>query len=157
MKIREYCEEDYPRILDIYRESKLDELRFERDKFELLPLDKDEKRLKQLEESNIYVYDNGSIEGYGAVYGSEIRALFVCRRARGSGVGKSLLELLLSKVIGTANLFVAKTNLPAKKLYESYGFRVTNEFQTEYNGISVYANEMVRPEIPSSIVALLRR
>jgi putative acetyltransferase len=42
------------------------------------------------------------------------------------------------------NLFVAKTNVPAKELYKRYGFEVSDEFLTEYNGEPVYANKMVR-------------
>ena len=95
-------------------------------------------------ESEIYVYDNGGVLGYGAIFESEIRALFVCPSARGKGIGKGMLEFLLSEIKGKANLFVAKTNVPAIELYKAYGFEVSKEFLTEYNGESVYANEMVR-------------
>ena len=143
MNIRSFIDDDFPALLDIYANSKLDELRFEENEFELLPLDNDEIRLAELKESDIYVYEDGGVIGYGALFGSEIRALFVCPRARGKGIGKSLLEFMLLKVTGTVNLYVAKSNTPAKQLYRSYGFKVTNEFQTTYNGISVFANEMV--------------
>jgi len=133
--------------LDIYAQSKLDELRFEKMEFELLPLENDENRLTQLKESDIYVYEDEGVIGYGALFGSEIRALFVCPSARGKGIGKSLLEFLLLKVTGTANLYVAKTNIPAKQLYKNYGFKVTDEFETNYNGIPVFANKMVRAGI----------
>jgi len=144
MKIREFNDTDYLSILEIYSSSKLDELRFEKRKFDLLPLDNDERRLSALKESKIYVYDDGQISGYGAIFETEIRALFVHPRARGKGIGKEILEFLLSQIDGKANLFVAKTNTPAKELYMAYGFEVSNEFLTEYNGESVIANEMVR-------------
>ncbi|MGC0119616.1 N-acetyltransferase family protein [Pseudoalteromonas piscicida] len=144
MNIRELTEEDYPRIFEIYSKSKLDELRFEKKTFKLLPLENDEKRLSALMESKIYVFDDGNILGFGAIFGSEIRALFVCPSARGNGIGRKILEFLLSQICGKANLFVAKTNEPAKELYKAYGFEVSDEFLTEYNGESVYANEMVR-------------
>ncbi|CAM3624435.1 GNAT family N-acetyltransferase [Pseudoalteromonas maricaloris] len=144
MNIRELTEEDYPRIFEIYSKSKLDELRFEKKTFKLLPLEDDEKRLSALKESKIYVFDDGNILGFGAIFGSEIRALFVCPSARGNGIGRKILEFLLSQICGKANLFVAKTNEPAKELYKAYGFEVSDEFLTEYNGESVYANEMVR-------------
>jgi putative acetyltransferase len=144
MKIRAFSEEDYPRILEIYSRSKLDELRFEKQTFQFLPLEDDEKRLSALKESTIYVFDDGEILGYGAVFESEIRALFVCPSARGQGIGKQMLEFLLSQINGNANLFVAESNAPAKALYEAYGFKVSDQFLTEYNGQPVYANEMVR-------------
>lgn len=155
MTIRPFCENDYPTILAIYASSKLDELRYEDRVFEFLPLEDDEKRLAELLESDIYVYEDEGIVGFGAVFRSEIRALFVCPKARGKGVGKRLFELLLSKVAGLASLYVAKSNGPAKQLYFSYGFTVVNEFQTEYNGVSVYANEMVRAETNDCQVSLL--
>jgi len=49
MKISAFSEKDYPRVLDIYGNSKLDELRFEND----------EKRLSALKESDIYIYHQG--------------------------------------------------------------------------------------------------
>jgi putative acetyltransferase len=142
--IRPYRESDCPAILETYATSKLDELRFEDIKFDLLPLQDDDKRLTELMASDIYVFDDGVVVGYGALYGSEIRALFVCPKARGKGVGKRLFEFLLSKTIGSANLYVAKSNAPAKQLYANFGFKVVNEFQAKYNGVSVFANEMVR-------------
>lgn len=144
MTIRKFKESDLPAIYDIYAQSKLDELSFEEREFKLLPLEDDTKRLPQFEESEIFVYDKDGIGGYAALYNSEIRALFVHPTSRGKGIGKLLLEFMLSKIKGKANLFVAKTNHPAKKLYEAYGFEVINEFETEYNGVPVYANEMVR-------------
>lgn len=143
MTIRRFTEDDYPAILDIYSKSKLDELRFEKSEFELLPLENDEKRLTQIRESDIYLYDEAGVIAYGALFGSEIRALFVHPNHRGKGVGKSLLEFLLSKVTGSAHLYVAKTNKPAKTFYTNYGFRVVDEFQTTYNGKPVFANKML--------------
>jgi putative acetyltransferase len=143
MNIRAFNEKDYPRVFEIYSNSKLDELRFEKKKFELLPIENDEKRFSALNESEVYVYDDGEVLGYGAIFEAEIRALFVCSSARGKGVGKEILEFLLSQINDRANLFVAKTNVPAKELYKRYGFTVSDEFITEYNGEPVYANEMV--------------
>lgn len=147
MHIREYNEKDFPSVLQIYAKSKLDELRFEQRAFKLLPLENDEKRLSALKESKIYVFDNGEILGYGAIFESEIRALFVCPSARGKGIGKQIFEFLLSQINGKASLFVAKTNEPAKELYKAYGFKVSTEFLTDYNGEPVYANEMIRNNV----------
>lgn len=144
MNIREFSDKDYPRVLEIYAHSKLDELRFEKEIFTLLPLEEDEERLASLKESEIYVYDDGQVLGYGAIFESEIRALFVCPTARGKGIARAILEFLLSQLGDKANLYVAKTNIPAKKLYESYGFTVCDEFLTNYNGKPVFANKMVR-------------
>lgn len=148
MNIRTFQDSDVDAITEIYSLSKLDELRYEDDGFELLPLEKDEKRLRELMESRIFVYDEGIILGYGAVFENEIRALFVHPLSRGRGIGKSLLEYLISQAgsqTGTsATLYVAKNNAPAKAMYQKYGFTVTKEFEAFYNGKPVLANEMVR-------------
>ncbi|WP_444924923.1 GNAT family N-acetyltransferase [Microbulbifer sp. DLAB2-AF] len=141
--IRTFIATDFPRILEIYTLSKLDELRFEAVEFEFLPLEKDAKRLSALRESDIYVYEDETILGYGAMFQQEIRALFVCPSARGEGVGKLMLEFLLAKVSGQAKLFVAKSNWPAIKFYQKFGFETTKEFIAEYNGTPVQAIEMV--------------
>lgn len=144
MNIRKYNKNDYDAILDIYAASKLDELLFEEDMFELLPLEKDATRLSKLMESEIYIYEDSGVIGYGANCGSEIRALFVHPKGRKKGIGKCLLEFLLSKIPGEATLYVAKSNEPAKKLYKKFGFEVVEEFETSYNGIPVFANKMKR-------------
>ena len=143
MTIRPFQPGDFEAIADIYSLSKLDELRFEDEQFEFLPLERDHKRLSGLMESQIFVCELGGVIGYGAVCGKEIRALFVHPQARWKGVGSSLLAHLLAKVELPARLYVAKSNAPAKILYQRYGFAVTREFQTDYNGKPVSANEMV--------------
>lgn len=143
MNIRVFQDRDYLDIVAIYNKSKMDELCLEVKAFILLPLEKDNKRLADLKESDIYVYDDGDIRGFGALFENEIRALFVKPDSRGNRIGKSLLEYLLSQTNRPVNLFLVKTNKPAKQLYKSYGFEVVREFQTTYNGVSVCVNEMV--------------
>ncbi len=145
MSIRQFLENDFPAIKDIYARSKLDELRFENQTFQLLPLERDARRLAELRESDIFVYEVDSrVVAYGALFKSEVRALFVHPDVRGLGIGRSLLEFLLSKIVRSANLYVAKNNAPAKKFYRAYGFFDVEEFETSYNGVSVYANKMVQ-------------
>jgi len=144
MSIRRYTESDYPFVLDIYARSKLDELRFEGRKFELIPLDRDSARLALFKESDIIVYEDGGIIGFGASYGNEVRSLFVHPIARGKGVGRILLEYMLSKMMGPVTLNVAKSNISAKNLYAKYGFKVVDEFEATYNDVKVLANTMIR-------------
>ncbi|HBG21049.1 MAG TPA: N-acetyltransferase [Desulfobulbaceae bacterium] len=145
MKIRTYHTSDYQAVLAIYAASKLDELRCEEARFELLPLEHDPKRLGQLLESEIYICEEDGIVGYCAKHGAEIRALFVHPESRGKGFGRCLLEFLLARIPGPANLYVARSNSPAKNLYMQYGFEVVEEFEISYNGTPVIANTMIRP------------
>ncbi len=152
MKIRAYTQGDLPAIFDIYNRSKLEELKFEKNIFILLPLEKDKVRLSALMESKIFVYQKqDQIYGYGAFYGNEIRALFVHPECRRKGVGKTLIEFLLSNIRGEVCLYVASTNEPAKRLYEKYGFSVIDTFKTTYNQVPVIAQKMVCKISPQSI------
>jgi len=142
MSIRKYSQCDYNQLLEIYSSSKLDELKYENTIFELLPLDKDEIRLAQILESEIYMYSTKFAVGFCAYSGTEIRALFVHPDYRGKGIGVSLLEFMLSNIIGAATLYVAASNYPAIKLYQKYGFKKVSEFKTTYNKQYVVANKM---------------
>lgn len=144
MSIRVYLQDDLPAIFDIYRCSKLDELKFEYNTFTLLPLEYDQVRLNGLMESDIYVYqEHNCISCYGAVCGNEIRALFVHPDFRGKGIGRRMLEFLLSTIQGQPCLYVSSSNEPAKRLYQMYGFSVTDTFETTYNHEPVIAQKMV--------------
>jgi putative acetyltransferase len=141
-KIRSFIAEDQKDVLEIYALSKLDELQNEKERFELLPLEKDSKRFNKLMESDVYVYDDQIIKGYCAFLKNEITALFVHPLYRKTGIGISMLEFMLSYLGTNAILYVAKSNVHAKTLYQKYGFEIVDEFQTDYNGISVLANKM---------------
>lgn len=143
MSIRRIQKSDYPAIFNIYENAKLDELRFEENHYVFLPLVEDERRFRELKESEIYVYDDGNVIAYGAIFAKHIRAIYVHSDFRGRGIGTTFLEFFISKINGKISLDIAKHNLPAKKLYEKYGFEVVNEFTTSYNGIDAIANKMV--------------
>jgi len=144
MSIRKYSTRDYSGLLNVYSNSKLDELKYETAKFELLPLEKDQRRLSQICQSKIYVYGRQEVTAFCAYHGSEIRALFVHPKARGQGIGIKLLEFMLFNITGTASLYVAASNYPAIRLYKKHGFEIISEFKTTYNETAVVANKMAR-------------
>ena len=143
MGIRRFLHTDYPAVSQIYADSKLDELRFEKHDYKFVPLDKDEKRFAEFNESDVYVYEEKEVVGYCANYYSEIRAIYVHSKNRGKGLGTMMLEFLLSKLDGEISLNVARSNYPAQELYKKYGFEVVNEFTTSYNGVEAVANKMI--------------
>lgn len=140
--IRPYRRCDHSSILEIYAASKMDELKNEKQNFEFLPLMQDKIRSEKLFESKIFVFEDKAVVGYCAFFENEIRAIYVEPSRRGEGIGKQMLEFLLISIKGKPYLFVAKTNIEAKQLYQKYGFRVVDEFQTKYNNVEVLANKM---------------
>lgn len=143
LTIRAFQASDFEAIKGIYANSKLDELRFESAHFELVPLDQDPKRFKEFDESQVFVYElDKVVVAYGAVFESHIRAIFVDRAHRRLGIGRDILRYLITTIDGNVSLNVAKSNTPAKLLYQQYGFKVVDEFTASYNGIQAVANTM---------------
>lgn len=142
--IRAFEDQDFESIEEIYSLAKLDEFLFEHGKFVLIPLRQDEERLRELMGSTIFVYDDKVVRGYGAVYGNEISTLLVHPSFRRQGIGSQLLHHMITWIGSPATLCVAKSNVTAKALYQQYGFRVVEEFETCYNGKPVLANRMVQ-------------
>ncbi len=142
--IRPFEPGDFNAIEAIYAHSKLDELRFEQAQLELVPLKQDEQRFRDLMAAHIVVSAQPDVQGFGAVFGSEIRAIFVHPSYRGKGVGKALLQHLISIAGKPARLSVAKSNVPAVELYRRHGFVTVREFEAYYNGVPVQAIEMER-------------
>ncbi len=140
--VRTFQPSDLAQVCAIYAASKMDELINETRQYQFLPLVDDQRRYPQLMESDIFVYDDDEVKGYGAVCGSEIRALYVSPEHRAQGVGRRLLEHMLVKSGEGASLYIAKNNHAARRLYQSYGFVITSEFETDYNGVAVTACKM---------------
>jgi putative acetyltransferase len=143
LAIRRFEEPDLDAILSIYADAKLDELRFEKKHYTFIPLNQDRRRFYELMESDIYVDQREIILAYGALYQSQIRAIYVHSTARRMGAGRAMLEYLLSKTTADVTLNVAKSNAPAKALYRQYGFEVVREFTADYAGIDTVAEKMV--------------
>ncbi len=122
----------------------MDELKNEKHKFEFLPLMQDKVRSEKLFESKIFVFEDKSIVGYCAFFDHEIRAIYVKPSRRNEGIGKRMLEFLFSSINGNSYLFVAKSNIQAKQLYQKHSFKIVDEFETKYNGVKVLANKMER-------------
>jgi ribosomal protein S18 acetylase RimI-like enzyme len=141
-KIRPYEDRDEMAVLNIYASSKMDELIHEAEKFEFMPLPHDQDRYEKLFESKIFVYDDNGVIGYCAYFENEIRALYVQPSFRGRGIDEDMLDFMLRAIAGTPVLFVAKSNVHAKKLYSKYGFAIVDEFEVQYNGKGVLANKM---------------
>lgn len=140
--IREYKHGDFRRVSEIYDLTKLDELRFEPRKFQLIPLSEDAKRLDLFEKSTLIVFETDSILGFGGALGNYISFLFVAPGSRGRGIGRLLAEHLLKRMEGAVELDVVKSNAPANTLYLGLGFTLAKVHEVAYNGIPVMVNKL---------------
>ena len=141
--IREYKESDFSAIENIYNLSKADEFSGEDFKIVPTPLGEDKIMLEQFYSSKIYIYETAGIAGFIGVRENFISWLFVHPRCRGRGIGKKLVSFMLSALSGEVSLTVARSNLIAKKLYESLGFRVQRELTSSYQENSLVVCRMV--------------
>ncbi|MGN1098465.1 MAG: ribosomal protein S18-alanine N-acetyltransferase [Clostridia bacterium] len=82
------------------------------------------------------VSDNDGVDGfiiYSLIAGeAEVFDLAVAAESRGRGIGKALMEEMLSQA-DAAFLEVRKDNAPAIGLYERCGFKVTGERKKYYS------------------------
>lgn len=71
-----------------------------------------------------FVFDDGVVKGFIRVNGEEIEKLFVEPIFQGQGIGGALLEHAI-QLTGAKWLLVLEKNEGARRLYERYGFRMT--------------------------------
>ena len=76
-----------------------------------------------------YVYEeDGVVKGFVRVNGKEIEKLFVETAFQGMGIGGALLEHVIQNTIANS-LLVLEKNKGAVRLYERYGFHMTEQRQ----------------------------
>lgn len=74
------------------------------------------------------------LAGYIAMSGRHIDQLFVDPSAQGQGVGRALLAAALGRGLRPLTLDVFEKNRPARRLYESRGFREAGRWFNEQDG-----------------------
>jgi putative acetyltransferase len=136
MAVREYTESDFRAVCSIYLEAKRDELQFESGEHEIVPLSEDAAILAAFRESAVLVFEEKEVFGFAALFGNQLRAMFVRRDARGKGVGQALLEAARSENPELV-LNVAKSNVGAMRFYARNGFVATGEDGRTYGDIAV--------------------
>jgi len=136
MAVREFTESDFPAVCSIYLEAKHDELQFESSVFYIVPLSEDAVILAAFKESAVLVFEEKEVLGFAALYGNQLRAMFVRRDVRGKGVGQALLDAAHSKSAELV-LNVAKSNVAARRFYASNGFLVAGEIDRMYGETAV--------------------
>lgn len=151
INIREYKEDDWGKVLEIFNEGKRYELKGSVDVQEIIPLNKDNVLLKSFYESTIIVAENDNdILGFAGYNEELVSFLFVDSKYYKKKIGSTLLENILSKTGKKAWLLVAKTNISAQKLYKKYKFQIVESFIGNYNGNKVEVLRLaINPELKS--------
>ena len=142
MLIRKYIEADLSRLASIYDASRPDEFYAEEGGFKFIPWAEDEYIMSILGESEIYVYEEGTIFGFCGFTENHIHWLFVDPVNRGHGVGSKLLSYVLSKLNSCATLTVWESNERAKTLYKKHGFYVSRKFSVSFQEREMSVNTM---------------
>lgn len=137
MSVRSYSDCDFPSVCRIYAQAKEDELRFEGGVCDIIPLPEDPGILAAFRQSTVLVFEDREVLGFAALYENQLRALFVCRGARGKGVGQALLDAALAQSTDALMLCVAKSNADALGLYQRNGFVAIGEADRTYHGMAV--------------------
>ena len=137
MTVRHFIEVDFQAVCHVYNDAKRDELQYECNDFEVTPLEQDSVILAAFRESEVLVFDDREVQGFAAFYGSQLRALFVRRDARGNGVGQALLNAVLATGRKEILLNVARSNAAARRFYGRNGFTDVGESVRTYKGIDI--------------------
>ena len=95
--------------------------------------------------AEVTVYEEaGSLQGFIGVSGTYIAGLFVCRQARGQGVGKRLLDAVKAEK-SSLTLHVYEKNERAVRFYRREGFTVRTAEREESTGEPEFCMEWARP------------
>ncbi|ADY57014.1 GCN5-related N-acetyltransferase [Syntrophobotulus glycolicus DSM 8271] len=144
MVIRAYTEKDWEEVCHVFDRAKPDEMRGSCDLKAIRPLKADKELIRSFHESKIFVAEeDGRVVGFAGYHNTLISWLFVAPQYYRQGIGRRLLNWILTDVGETAYLNVAKYNEPAKRLYYSEGFKVVEEFTGQYNGYEAHALKLV--------------
>lgn len=124
----------------------------------------EEKWRKQLEQSQkkdgaffLFAFDEGKIIGMNGLYWvkkpvtkhiAEIFGVFVNPNYRGQDIGKKLMEEIISEIkknpqFTKIKLGVNAENIPALKLYESFGLKVVGKLEKELKFGDRYCDELL--------------
>jgi ribosomal protein S18 acetylase RimI-like enzyme len=149
MLIRDYQKEDWAAICDIFIRAKPDELKGSCSPEAVIPLAQDERFLNLFHHSVLYVAElDQQVVGYAGYQGSLVSFLFVDPQYYQRGIAMKLLKKVISQIGATAWLNVAKNNLPARELYQKFGFKIAEEFVGQYNGHDVTVLRLaLKPEL----------
>jgi ribosomal protein S18 acetylase RimI-like enzyme len=143
--IREYQEPDWSEVCRVFDLSKPYELATAGLGESFVPLRDDSKRIAAFAKSAVFVWvENGKLRGFVGYDGSYISWFFVDPTAFRKGIARALLRHMLSRMEEEPWLWAMKNNRAAVSLYESEGFKIVEERQTQNEGMPCMAVKLQR-------------
>jgi ribosomal protein S18 acetylase RimI-like enzyme len=143
MKTREFVENDWGVICDIWNRAKQDEFNGTCDRQAIILLQDDPAMIDLFITSNIIIgEDNGKIVGFAGHKNSLITWLFVDPYYYRKGYGSLLLDKVVNMLKDDVLLNVGAGNKPALALYRKFGFEEVERFEGKHNGYTMQAVRM---------------
>lgn len=145
MSIREYSDDDFKAVQDIYLLCKPEEFSNEKVHVDIIPLAEDRKRLDEFNLSTVFVSEKDSVVGFVTVLNNQIGWLYVHPEFRKQNIGKQLLSFVLDFLKNqTVTLNTTKSNFPALLLYKKFRFSTVKEFVVSVNGVDIEVCQLSR-------------
>ncbi len=127
LTIRNYEQTDWNEIKGIHDGARKIELELAGLSDAFLPLETAAEREGLFEYPGLFVAElEHTVAGFAACTEEELAWLYVDPEKMRRGIGRSLTEYALKKFPGISYVEALKGNEPARKLYENFGFTVTN-------------------------------
>lgn len=147
--IRNYDKTDWIEVCRVFDLSKPCELATGGVGESFVPLAKDERRIAQFSKCTVIVWEEfGAIRGFAGYAESYIGWLFVEPEAFRHGIGRSLLRQVVTRIEGEPWLWTMKHNEAALALYQSEGFEIVQERQSQNGDMPCVAVKLVRKGPP---------
>lgn len=122
--IRDYRQEDWPRLRSIHDAARRDELRLAGLEAAFLPLAVAAEREGLFDYTVRTAWLEGTAAGFSAFAGNELAWLYVDPALSRRGVGTRLVQDALERLERPVSIEVLAGNDPARRLYERCGFRL---------------------------------
>lgn len=151
--VREFREADRLVLNEIHRLARPDELAGLPVEVAVIPFMEDASSQALFDQSRILVHEqSGVIQGFAGHMSNYIVWLYVHPDARGCGVARRLVSVMLDELQGQAvYLSLLANNQGARACYQRLGFSVHETFGFEYQGVSMQGLRMYRDQQTSML------
>lgn len=132
MEIRKYRKTDLEAVLSSWERATRLAHSFMTDEF----IDQERKNVADVYLPNTdtwVVVVDGAVQGFIALMGNEVGAIFLQPEHHGKGIGKALMDKA-QNLHGDIEVVVAKENPIGRKFYSQYGFKLLEEYYHEPTG-----------------------